>query len=167
MKVIRIRQERCTGCRVCEMACSLEKEGAFNPQQSRIKIFQDRAEGLNIFSICQLCDPAPCVVACPVSALKRDPKDGTIAADKDICIGTKCLECIRECPYGAIRWNVPGDSPLSCDLCAGDPECVKFCRPGALTFEECGPEEIPQQRDDLKKFFQPFRKVQSVKGGLK
>ena len=82
-------------------------------------------------------------------------------------MGEKCLECTRECPYGAITWDVPSESLVCCDLCAGDPECVKFCQPRALTFEECGPEEIRQQRDDLKKFFQPVLEVQRVRGGLK
>lgn len=59
-KIIRVREERCTGCRVCKMVCSLEKEGSFNPRRSRIKVFQNRGEGLDIISICQQCEPAPC-----------------------------------------------------------------------------------------------------------
>jgi len=37
-KVLMIDYEKCTGCRICEMACSAKHEGAINPFQSRIKI---------------------------------------------------------------------------------------------------------------------------------
>jgi Fe-S-cluster-containing hydrogenase component 2 len=37
-KHIEVRMEKCTGCRLCELACSAVKTGAFNPRQSRIKV---------------------------------------------------------------------------------------------------------------------------------
>jgi len=166
-KIIRIREERCTGCRVCEMICSLEKEGVFNPQKSRIKIFQNRAKGLDIASVCQLCNPAPCVDVCPAGALRIDADAGTILVDRETCVGEKCLKCTRECPYGAIAWDGLSESVVSCDLCGGDPECVKFCKPRTLTFEKCDPEETQKQRDDLQKFFQPILGVQKARGGLR
>jgi len=30
----------CTGCLQCEMACSFEHEGEFNPSRSRIRVFE-------------------------------------------------------------------------------------------------------------------------------
>jgi Fe-S-cluster-containing dehydrogenase component len=37
-KHIRITMEKCTGCKLCELACSAVKTGAFNPRDSRIKV---------------------------------------------------------------------------------------------------------------------------------
>lgn len=37
-KHIEVKMEKCTGCRLCELACSAVKTGAFNPRQSRIKV---------------------------------------------------------------------------------------------------------------------------------
>ncbi len=161
MKIIKVRGERCTGCRVCELVCSLEKAGIFNPQKSRIKIFEDRTKGTEIASVCQMCDPAPCIDVCPAGALGKDSKAGTLIVNREMCIGERCLNCASECPYGAITWDVAGGSLICCDLCGGDPECVKVCRFRALTFEKCDPEEIEQQKNDLQELLQPFLKVQT------
>ena len=37
-KHIDVKMEKCTGCKLCELACSAVKTGAFNPRQSRIKV---------------------------------------------------------------------------------------------------------------------------------
>ena len=37
-KHIEVRMEKCTGCRLCELACSVIKTGEFNPRHSRIKV---------------------------------------------------------------------------------------------------------------------------------
>jgi carbon-monoxide dehydrogenase iron sulfur subunit len=168
-KIIRLREERCTGCRVCEMICSLEKEGIFNPHRSRIKVFQRRPKGLDIPLVCQLCDPAPCVNICPSGALRKNTNTGAIFIDKETCIGERCLACTIECPYGAIAWDVLDESLICCDLCGGDPECVKFCDTRALEFEKCDQLEIQEQRSHLGKLLQPFLEIQGNKsqGGLK
>lgn len=164
-KIIKIREERCTGCRVCELVCSLEKTEAFNPQKSRIKIFEDRRKGVEIASVCQLCDPAPCIDACPAGALGKDPKMGTLLINHEICQGERCLSCQSECPHGAITWDVEDESLICCDLCGGDPECVKVCRFRALTFEKCDPEEMEEQRNSLEALLEPFLKIQKANRG--
>ena len=30
---------KCTGCRMCELACSMKHEGVFNPRKARIKVY--------------------------------------------------------------------------------------------------------------------------------
>ncbi len=35
---IEVQMEKCTGCRLCELACSVIKTGQFNPRESRIKV---------------------------------------------------------------------------------------------------------------------------------
>jgi anaerobic carbon-monoxide dehydrogenase iron sulfur subunit len=150
-KIIRIRNERCTGCRVCELMCSFEKEAVFIPQQSRVKIFQDRKQGLDIVSLCQSCDPAPCLNACKPGALSRNMNHGNITLDIEKCTKESCLKCIAVCPYHAIGWKPDTREILICDLCDGDPECVKYCKPRAIVFELCERSEIVRQMKDLKK----------------
>ena len=54
---------KCTGCRQCEMACSFEKEGAFNPSKSRIRIFDLHEKGRFVPYTCTQCDQAWCIHA--------------------------------------------------------------------------------------------------------
>ena len=49
---------------------------------------------------------------------------------EDVCI--KCGKCIEACPFAAIDWHPTKKTPLVCDVCDGEPECVKFCSPNAL-----------------------------------
>jgi Fe-S-cluster-containing hydrogenase component 2 len=37
------------------------------------------------------------------------------------------------CPFGAI--SLDGDRMIKCDLCEGDPQCVKWCATKALEFK--------------------------------
>jgi Fe-S-cluster-containing dehydrogenase component len=37
-KHIEVRIEKCTGCRLCELACSAVKTRVFNPRNARIKV---------------------------------------------------------------------------------------------------------------------------------
>ena len=50
----------------------------------------------------------------------------TLNLNEEKCIG--CLACVDACPFGAIQINPDGDV-LKCDLCGGDPVCVKYCPP--------------------------------------
>ena len=91
---IRCDPKRCTGCVVCEYACSMEKERTFNPVKSRI-----RAVRLDTFSniavTCRNCEDAPCVAACQRDALTQSSEDKTITVDEEKCNG--CGWCIEAC----------------------------------------------------------------------
>ncbi len=119
--------ERCTGCRNCELACSIGHFGAFNPARARIRIRREGA--LEEISVCNHCLDHPCVAACKRGALAWD--DGEILVDETAC--NMCGECVEPCPSGGIR--IFDESLLICDLCHGDPMCVKFCTTGALTLK--------------------------------
>jgi Fe-S-cluster-containing dehydrogenase component len=51
--------------------------------------------------------------------------------DADLC--TECLACMDECPN--VGRDVKSGRIMVCDLCEGDPMCVKWCPEGALTWE--------------------------------
>ena len=44
-RVIAIDYDKCTGCRICEIACSIKNDGEANPVKSRIRIVRIETEG--------------------------------------------------------------------------------------------------------------------------
>jgi Fe-S-cluster-containing hydrogenase component 2 len=40
--------------------------------------------------------------------------------------------CQYACPFDAIRMHPSRHVAMICDLCGGDPQCVKYCVLGAL-----------------------------------
>ena len=73
-KVLAISPEKCTGCRLCELVCSVFHDGVSNASRSRIKVIKWEAEGIYIPMSCQQCQDAPCKIVCPVKAISRDEK---------------------------------------------------------------------------------------------
>ena len=71
-KALVIDPGKCTGCKQCEMACSYENEGEFNPSKSRIRVFDFHAEGKMVPYTCTQCAEAWCQQACPVNAITTD-----------------------------------------------------------------------------------------------
>jgi carbon-monoxide dehydrogenase iron sulfur subunit len=51
-----------------------------------------------------------------------------------VCAG--CKMCLLACPSGSIHFDPDAQVSRKCDLCGGDPSCVKFCISGALQFLE-------------------------------
>ena len=124
-KVLRAIPDLCTGCRICELVCSLYKTGTANPSLARIKIQNVRKESRFIPVICRHCQNAPCFAACPVpGAMSLNEAIGVVSINADKCI--TCLACMEACPFGAIQIG-PNAEVLKCDLCGGEPLCAKYC----------------------------------------
>ncbi len=119
--------QKCSGCRRCEIACSLYHEKKIWPEASRIRIFM-LAPGLEVPHLCAQCHDYPCVESCPTKpkALSVDEKTGAVLVDSKLCIS--CRKCIEACP-GRVPFLHPATRKSTiCDLCNGDPQCVKACR---------------------------------------
>ena len=144
-KVLKIDYQKCTGCRLCELVCSVVHDGVSNPARSRIKVMKWESEGLYIPMSCQQCEDAPCMIACPVKAISRDEAMNRVMVDYDICIG--CRTCVSVCPFGAMNFNVIDKKVIKCDLCDDDPQCVRFCDMKAIEYVEADRVSISRKRD--------------------
>ena len=121
-------RQNCTGCRSCEFACSLFHYGTARPALARIYIAKYK-DIVDVPVMCWHCDDAPCIKACPTTpnSLTKDPKTNGIILNEKTCLGAKCMKCQEACPAKYIRGNPDTGQPLICDLCGGDPQCVKAC----------------------------------------
>ncbi len=131
-KVLFLDLEACTACRACMVACSVAKEKVFSLNKVRIWVPKRESIGLGVPIICEQCDPAPCMVVCPMKAISRHSKTGAPVVDREKCIA--CKECVWACPFGAI--NVQRGVAVKCDLCEGKPACAEVCMPGAIKYLE-------------------------------
>jgi Fe-S-cluster-containing hydrogenase component 2 len=138
MRKLVFNAEFCTGCRACELACSFHCEGVFQPSKSRIRVVKIDEDGIDVPVGCEHCENAVCMLICPVKAITRDSNTGAICLNNDICIG--CKQCLSVCPFGAIHFDPQKRSYNKCDLCKGDPECVKWCFTGGVKY--CNPNEL-------------------------
>jgi len=125
--------ERCSGCRLCEIACAVHREGVNNPKKARIRVISVYPHPVvRMPVVCSQCGDPKCGVACPTKAIYR--KDGVVRINKEECIA--CYACVEACPFGAIYVHSEIETPLKCDLCEdnGQPMCVKVCPTEAIVF---------------------------------
>ena len=116
---------KCSGCRRCEIACTLHHEDWIWPEASRIRVFMP-FPGVEVPHFCAQCEDYPCVDSCKFDALSVDEDTSAVIVDREAC--TSCSLCIKACP-GQVPFLHPGDNKaVICDLCEGDPACVKTCQ---------------------------------------
>jgi carbon-monoxide dehydrogenase iron sulfur subunit len=129
-EILAIDLELCTGCRSCELACSIAHASSFNPKRSRIQILKDEVKNLIVPVVCLQCDYPLCEEACPNGAIIEN-EHGVLSVNSDKCIG--CMNCVTACVYGGIGIDPVTRKAVKCDLCSGDPACVKACQYGAIS----------------------------------
>jgi Fe-S-cluster-containing hydrogenase component 2 len=136
VKRILVREDVCSGCRACEVACVTHHEGCFGTATARIRVSKIEPVGVDYPHVCRLCRRAPCVVACPAEALYKDGRTGAVLLRAEDCIG--CSACVDACPFGMATLHPRTGLALICDLCGGDPACVKRCATGAIVYDDAG-----------------------------
>jgi carbon-monoxide dehydrogenase iron sulfur subunit len=133
MKIITVTPERCTGCRMCELACSMKRTGEFNPARSRICVVA-YDESFCLPVMCFQRENAYCAEVCDTGAIIRDEATGVVRVIADKCTG--CKTCILACPFGNMIFSNEKKMVENCDFCNGKPECVGVCATKALEFKE-------------------------------
>ncbi|RKZ19982.1 4Fe-4S dicluster domain-containing protein [bacterium] len=154
---------QCIGCRRCEYACAEQNglphgelkeyddqsvfEGMRRPTENALTVVNryeprdDRTLPLTTKIQCMHCEHPPCVSACPVSALEKNPL-GPVTYDASRCIG--CRYCMVACPFQipAYEYHNPlTPEVVKCTMCQERtleqglaPACVDMCPVEALTF---------------------------------
>lgn len=145
-KTLIINYDTCTGCQSCVLACSMAKEGIFDPTRSRISISRDETRCMAVPSLCERCEEQPCVDACPESAISKDPKLGIMLVNTEAC--TSCGSCVDACPWEGIRLHPDTKIAMICDLCGGKPACAEICIPmKAIQYLEADSAIIVEERE--------------------
>ncbi len=153
-KVMVIDLSICNGCHNCQVSC--KDEHVANDWSPIAKPQPDTGQFWNKVinlergtvpkvmvtyhhSICQHCDDAPCIEACPQNAIyKRE--DGIVIIDPDKCRGNQL--CLEACPYeNVIYFNDDLNIAQKCTFCAHlldqgwkETRCSDACPTGAFTF---------------------------------
>ncbi|MCX5894697.1 MAG: 4Fe-4S binding protein [Proteobacteria bacterium] len=72
-KFLTVDTDRCTGCRLCELACSMAKENTFNPKKSHIRVHMVGFPEVPVpvyTRHCDSCGGKPvCLRYCPVGCI--------------------------------------------------------------------------------------------------
>lgn len=163
-KLLLLDISRCTGCESCVASCSISKEGVFDPTRSRIQVFRDESKGLAIPFFCEQCEEPPCIEACPVNAIEKDGVIGVMRVNSELCTG--CGSCVEACPYNGVRLNSRSNVAIICDLCGGEPLCVKVCVPTkAITCVDYSDETFREKVKNAKKRITTFNSIKKDFGG--
>ena len=122
---------RCNGCYCCQIACKDEHVGNdwtpyAKPQPDTGQFWLRLNEYVRgtvpkvkmhyVPMLCQHCDEAPCMEACPVEGAIYKRDDGLVIIDPEKCTG--CSECLLSCPYDAIFFNEDLNIAQKCTGCA-------------------------------------------------
>lgn len=137
---------RCTGCMSCIVACldqnDLPDNGSRFRHVSKVETGAYPEATVRYVSLaCMHCGDAPCIAACPTSAIVKRPEDGVVLVDENLCIG--CHTCVAVCPFGAPQFP-DGARMRKCDFCVTrverglEPACVRTCPTKALGFGPMG-----------------------------
>ncbi len=128
-KKLAVIPELCSGCRICELVCAIEHFQVNNPKKSAIRVLVTYPHPVvRMPIVCSQCKIPACAEACPGEALKKTQH--VVELDKELCIS--CMKCVEACPFGAMYAHGDVDNPIKCDMCGGDPQCVKRCPKGAI-----------------------------------
>lgn len=147
-----VNYDKCTGCRGCEMVCSLNMWGECNPSRAAIRNIRTEQGGLlsTIPVVCQQCTDPICEAVCPVQAISRNSETGALEVDDVKCLG--CRRCVYSCPFGGASIDPETRHSSKCNLCKGDPNCVKMCPKDALNFVRLDLIGVEKKRKSIDKY---------------
>lgn len=117
---------RCSGCRACQLACSLHLFDENNPKKAALAVIPHFPEpGTFEVRTCTQC--GACADVCPTGAIHQN-EQGAYYIVAEECSG--CLACQGACPEGVIFTHADYDAPFKCDACG---DCIGVCGMGVLS----------------------------------
>lgn len=131
----------CKACRTCELACSFQHHGEFNPRLAAVTVFYYEKEAVSIPLMCLQCEEAYCAKICPTGALTRT-EDGVITHDESKCL--VCKMCVNACPLGNISFSPVTRKVFKCDQCGGEALCAQMCPTHAIAVVD--PTDVPDKK---------------------
>ncbi|MHA2225027.1 MAG: 4Fe-4S dicluster domain-containing protein [Candidatus Hodarchaeales archaeon] len=155
-KFLFVNPEKCSGCRICETTCSLFHEHVCNPTRARIQVVKWENAGLYLPMVCQQCESPICQTVCPMGAVYKDEDTSALLIDYNLCVG--CKLCVTHCPFAGAIIDLSG-KVKKCDLCDGDPLCVRNCEPEALQYLEANVINLRKRRTAAEKFSELMKKI--------
>ena len=132
-KTLIVNPEKCNNCKDCETACIESRSSLTSPGLSCIRILGENSDPEDAFFFpvaCKQCENPPCLAICPNEAIYKE--DDRVLIDRQKCVG--CGMCVSACPFGAMSLDRKKSKSYKCDLCSGDPQCVKVCETNALEY---------------------------------
>ena len=129
---LRIREDLCPpGCSACADRCREVKRDRMLCGTG-IRALHLPEAGVHTAHTCNQCSEPACLDVCPVGAITKSASDGVVRIDDGRCLG--CGVCSLACPYGGVDFGSGSKKASKCDLCDGDPQCVKACPVEAISF---------------------------------
>ncbi|MSO58583.1 MAG: 4Fe-4S dicluster domain-containing protein [Thermoleophilia bacterium] len=124
----------CIGCHACSVACKAEFDVPLSVFRDTVKYAE---EGVYpavtrhfLPVLCNHCEDAPCLSACPTGAIGRLPGGEVVIHDGDCNVNRFCQAA---CPYGAIYIDPYAKVAQKCTFCdhrtaeGRQPACVEAC----------------------------------------
>lgn len=124
----------CIGCHACSVACKAEFDVPLGVFRDTVKYVESgvypTARRDFIPVLCNHCEDAPCLKACPTAAITRR-EDGQVIINEGDCNVNRF--CMAACPYGAIYIDPELNVAQKCTFCEHrtvqglEPACVEAC----------------------------------------
>jgi Fe-S-cluster-containing dehydrogenase component len=124
----------CIGCHACSIACKAEFDVPLGAFRDTVKYVENgtypEATRHFIPVLCNQCEDAPCLNACPTGAVVR-MESGEVMIDEGDCNLNRF--CMAACPYGAIYVDDDKGAAQKCTFCqhrtaeGREPACVDAC----------------------------------------
>lgn len=131
----------CIGCHACSVACKAEFDVPLGVFRDTVLYVEDGTYPAVtrhfIPVLCNHCEDAPCLDACPTDAITRLP-DGQVVIEEGDCNLNRF--CMGACPYGAIYEDPERGVAQKCTFCehrtavGQQPACVDACPTGCRVF---------------------------------
>jgi Fe-S-cluster-containing hydrogenase component 2 len=141
-RILTFNPRFCDGCGDCVEACI--KRLGVSGSTPALKLVKGEGGSASL-SFCLQCDRPLCKVICPTGSVLFDEATGLSWIRNETCIG--CRSCFLICPIEGVMFDALTGKAVKCDLCGGDPHCVKVCDKGALKYTFA--EDLSKTKEDL------------------